>query len=116
MSSQESINTHRILPVWIAQLAIGIIGGFIVLTTSLQGSIITLQSKPTLDQRVASIISIISIVLHFLITLLAYLSDPPMLNSDTFKTTKKSTHVEQLDTEKAEPIPNGKLERRPYIA
>lgn len=77
--SSESSQIHRILPVWIAQLAISILGSIIVLTTSLQSSIVTIQNNPTSEQHVAAAISITSIVLHFFISVLLYLSDPPTL-------------------------------------
>lgn len=74
--STESL-PPKIIPVWIAQLTISIIGSIIVLTTSLQSAIVSLQGNPTLEQHVAAAISVTSIVLHFFISLLLYLSDPP---------------------------------------
>ena len=74
---QENSNMP-ILAAWIVNLVSAIIGSLFITLSSMQSPLLTLMQKKLSDEQVLSAtISLLSISLHFVLTIFAYLAQPP---------------------------------------
>jgi hypothetical protein len=72
----------------------------IISLSSIQSPLVTLYSNPNIEQHWSAIISLVSIGIHFLITVLAYLMDP----KDAIDNTKQISPIFQEPLLSKEPL------------
>lgn len=75
--SQPSPFKQKVVPIIIASL-----GSFLLSATALQSPILTYYTETaTINDKIAASISITSVCVHFLTTILAYITESPVSNN-----------------------------------